>query len=89
MNTSVDLPVPGHARISVFPNPANDKVMVYSERAMREVQLLDINSRIVNKIMPSGQKAQLDLTGLAEGIYFLKVYTTAGKITVKKIIVQD
>ena len=76
--------------ISVYPNPADNMVQVLTENSkVLEISLYDVlGAQIKNaelKITDDG--AQLDLSHVNEGIYFVQVKTNAGVLT-KKIIVQ-
>ncbi len=77
----------GGSEISVFPNPVSDKLYFeYKGTGKAEVILLntfggEVKREILKPI------STLDISDLAEGIYFVAVKTKEGSVT-KKIIVQ-
>lgn len=66
------------ARVKVYPNPATDVVTVRAE-ALREVSLLDLGGRVLS----TTASARVDVSGLAAGVYFLRVVTADGVATEK------
>jgi hypothetical protein len=81
--------------ISVYPNPASDFLnieYVMNEAGVLNADLLDSYGSVRSKMAPGIQepgwhKNQMDLKGLAPGIYFLRL--TAGfEVITKKIIIR-
>jgi len=74
------------SEISVFPNPANDKLTIASSGTMiRSTEIVDI----AGKILFSEENINLttkviDLTNFSSGIYFVKINNTAVKKILKK-----
>ena len=76
-------------KITVYPNPTTGKLRVTSyELQVTGIELVDIYGRI-QKAESRKQKAEgeieIDITNLAVGVYFVKIYTEAGVVT-KKVI---
>lgn len=67
------------AQVAVYPNPANDMVMVEAEN-VNLVQVMDINGRVV---LSSERAGRLDVSGLAAGVYVVRVVCTDGVSTAK------
>lgn len=88
---SFDVPV-----ISVYPNPAQQLVTFESESTSAEklnYQLTDINGKIIinRELRYSGRKVkeEINLTGLAAGIYLLKLTVGSGdKMTTQTSKIQ-
>lgn len=59
--------------VSLYPNPATDVVTVSAE-GLREVSLLDLNGRVLS----TTTSPRVDVSGLAAGVYFLRVVTDNG-----------
>ena len=84
------------ARVSIFPNPATDRVEVFldghgqDDRA-QPLELTDLHGKPVRTYQLRGGEAiiseTLDISGLAPGVYFLRG-TTAGKAWAKRLIVH-
>jgi hypothetical protein len=77
--------------ISVYPNPAKNKVtIVLSEQATSStVELLNSQGQIVETLTPSGGEEvnlSFDLSSYSAGIYFIKVYANSQVETIKLVI---
>jgi len=76
----------------IFPNPANDKFKVQSQKLKVEnatIELYDLNGRkLIEKSMPVGNETtEVDVSGLPGGVYFCTLKTNKGNAT-KKLIIQ-
>ena len=74
--------------IQVYPNPAQSTLYIISSEAVEQVSVYDISGKTVGaySIRPNPNPS-IDISGLANGIYLVKVKTAAGE-TVKKIVKQ-
>jgi photosystem II stability/assembly factor-like uncharacterized protein len=73
-------------QIRVFPNPANAKLNLYYEDLLiRNLRLTTLSGRFLKSFPPTTKS--LDISGLAAGIYLLKIEAEQGTTT-KKIIVK-
>jgi hypothetical protein len=79
------------SRFSVRPNPASGSVEVYAfgfpDRQSFPIQLLTMTGTMVNQYQWDGKSVRINLSGLPEGMYFLKIRTT-DSMEMKKLIVQ-
>jgi hypothetical protein len=69
----------------IFPNPVLDNMTVYCtafENRKITVQIFDATGRKIFETVPQTSKLQLQLSNLANGIYFLKAGTVAQKFSV-------
>jgi len=78
------------ARVSVYPNPARDRVMVRSGSPVQAVRMYDLAGTLLRQEhMEDGDvdngAAEISLQGLEPGVYTLEV-ETAGETVVRKII---
>jgi hypothetical protein len=75
----------------VYPNPANNKTMLYSGKAGQgsSIQIVDISGRIITQFVniSPDQFIEVNLSGIAPGIYFIR---NTGQIPLKtvKLIIQ-
>ena len=63
----------GNITMSVYPNPASDKLSVKAE-GLRQVDILDIAGRVV----ATSNTSTVDLTGISNGSYIVRVVTNDG-----------
>jgi hypothetical protein len=73
---------------AVYPNPATTMLNINSKTntGMNQVQITDINGRIVRQMEAQGiTQAQLNVSDLTSGVYFIKVQSDLGSGTTKFI----
>ena len=74
--------------VSVLPNPAQDRVNIKCEE-MRKISLFSSDGRRVKTINANGlNEMEMDLSGLARGLYMIRVETQIGTTVNRKIVVQ-
>ena len=74
-------------RLSVFPNPARERISVSCEKEMRRVTLCNALGQQLLRVNPNAPQAELQVTGLPRGLYLLKVETANGT-AVRKVVVE-
>ena len=76
-------------KVTVYPNPTNDKIYIVTEAEIEEVVVYTITGVIVGQQTTDNrqQTLSIDLSELNAGIYFIKINTEEGNI-VKRIIKQ-
>jgi 3',5'-cyclic AMP phosphodiesterase CpdA len=72
--------------ITVFPNPAKDKLIIGCPQRS-EIEILNTEGQILKRLTASNIHTTVDVTKFSVGIYIIKVKTVEG-ITVKKFIKQ-
>jgi hypothetical protein len=74
--------------VTVYPNPAKDKINIYSAENA-EVEITDATGRTIQKlIIKSLQNNEVDLMNLPAGIFFVKTTINGQKDTLKMIKVN-
>jgi hypothetical protein len=77
------------SEIYIYPNPANDYVLLKSARPLDEehsISLKDITGKdVLHVLCPENSK--INLPPLAAGLYFLNIYERGNLISIKKIAV--
>ncbi len=80
--------------LEVFPNPAEDLItysLYINQQGNYTISLIDITGRIVDVndqfFLEGKQQSQLDLSGLAKGLYQLRI-TNGDQNWIKKIVIQ-
>jgi uncharacterized repeat protein (TIGR01451 family) len=71
--------------VKIYPNPAKDVVKVESNNTIKNIQLYDVQGRVLQTVTPNQNAATIDISAKAAGIYFLKVTTAKGTKTEKLI----
>lgn len=74
--------------IGLYPNPANTSATIQSSSLIQKVELLSLTGQVIISEPASGTRHQLDLTSIANGVYFVKAYTVDQKVMRKKLVVQ-
>ncbi len=59
--------------VSVFPNPANDKLYVESGVQINELKFLDISGKEVYKKSVGSNSAKIDVSNLKKGVYIIQI----------------
>ena len=79
-HVGVDNPTLAEEQLKVWPNPAQDWLNVEADH-LQHVELLDACGRV----LATGTGSRLSLSGLAAGVYYLRVLAEEG-VAVKKIV---
>jgi len=69
--------------ISIFPNPAKDKIFIQSELQIRKVEVYSLTGALL--MSDNNFNGEISVSALPKGIYLLRVYTDNG-VTVSKIV---
>ncbi len=89
MADTVGVGVPAYVvtRATVYPNPANDRVVVESETPVQKAVLFDLNGRAVRIANVNGSgRFDLEVSDLTSGFYLLQLTFDNGKTQNLKII---
>ncbi len=74
----------------LFPNPANDEVIIRSETvfpANANAELYDLTGRLIKTISLSGKTIIFSVKQIVSGLYYCRISTGDGQVTVKKLAV--
>ncbi len=77
--------------ISLYPNPANDFVIIQSDDSnvsLKYVEVYDVTGRMVMSEVLDGQNQMFNVAKLVSGVYHVRVQTSNGCCTNLKLIVQ-
>lgn len=78
-DTQVSIDDVDNINVAVYPNPVSDVLNIRGEGIL-QIELMDVNGRTV---MTSGATSQLNLSGMAAGLYMVRVITNDGVHTQK------
>ena len=73
--------------LTIYPNPNRGQFMVRHEQyTMDQLQVFDMEGRLLRTITCSGQEAKVDISTLAAGSYILKAMSNKQVIGIKRIV---
>jgi hypothetical protein len=80
----------GKKGVTVFPNPAQDKLNINTSgyQGVSEIRIFNVNSQRVITQRTAQTTTALDISKLAKGIYLVKIVTASGDLVTQKIIKQ-
>ena len=75
--------------ILVYPNPAHEQVSVVSNAMIETVTIFDLNGRLIDSFTGKGKnRVEINVNGLPNGFYLIKIQHADQKEVVKKLIKQ-
>jgi hypothetical protein len=77
--------------ITVYPNPCQDKLSFELDRTTHQVKsiaVVNMLGSVVNIYMAEKIKNNIDISPLANGVYFLQIHTNNGKLFQSKFVVD-
>ena len=75
-----------HMNITIFPNPANDKITIKSYfYKITKVDIVNIEGKLLQNFILKTSETSINIDNLERGVYFLKIYTEKEVITNKLI----
>jgi hypothetical protein len=87
--------IPQRAHLTILPNPATDMAWVNVPEAFSGKgtwQLFDATGRFVNTLAPQvssvSRQFNVSLSGIADGVYILRVVDQAGQVSVGRLVKQ-
>ena len=80
-----------NASVTLYPNPANDFVNVqctmYNVKMSADLHVFDVYGKLVQVVPMTGETTAVNVSTLADGVYFVRVRTEAGTVT-KRFVVK-
>ena len=68
--------------IALYPNPANDYINVQCSKVnVQSVEVIDVYGKVINTVNVTDNPTRINVSGLANGIYFVRVTTDEGVAT--------
>jgi hypothetical protein len=73
------------SNISITPNPVNENTnVIFGElQYNKNIEICDINGRVINEFSITSNSANIDFSYLPTGVYFMKVYSEKGISIIK------
>ncbi|MCL2313530.1 MAG: M28 family peptidase [Firmicutes bacterium] len=64
-------------KVSFYPNPANDKLFIEGEFIGQNIEIFDINGKLVARKTADANITRIEITHLTQGVYFVKISNIA------------
>jgi len=84
--SSVSIKSLNAAKVSIYPNPASDKVTITSDKQIQLVTVLNNIGQSVLTLNPDYKMVVLDVSKLNKGVYFIRTTSEEGQTTSKLIV---
>jgi hypothetical protein len=78
----------GRSAIDLYPNPADSRIYLKSDRSLIRAELFTIQGTLIQTFDRKELSDALDLTGMAEGMYLLKIYPESGVPLLRRFILS-
>jgi hypothetical protein len=62
-------------KVSVYPNPAFEQLNIKNAGSIAKYEIVNLEGKILRKAMNNTNDLRIDITGLKQGVYFLKTYS--------------
>ncbi|MBQ2396317.1 MAG: T9SS type A sorting domain-containing protein [Bacteroidales bacterium] len=73
--------------VSVYPNPAKERLYINTSLPIKELTICNLLGQEIQKYNITEKTSSIDISGLKEGVYFVKLSTEKGVLS-KKIVVK-
>ena len=80
-----DVPAIAAETVSIFPNPVSDVLYVTAEN-MQSIEIMDMLGRTVLQKATNNSRQSVDVSGLREGLYFIRITKTTGETVVMRFV---
>ncbi len=71
--------------IVIYPNPTNSKINIKADNVLQNIEIYDVQGRILEIISQDTRESFIDISNKANGIYFFKIKTNKGS-KVEKVV---
>lgn len=74
------------AQFSVYPNPANDKIVVETEQQISHLKLIALDGKLIKS--QSDFAGSIDVSTVQSGVYIIEVSLEDGAVGVQRVVIQ-
>ena len=79
----------GRNKISIYPNPARDRIFLKAENAIQHAMIFDMNGKMVhNEIFSGAQEQTLFIDHLPQGLYLVNAIDNKGIRSSARVVVE-
>jgi hypothetical protein len=72
--------------VFIYPNPVKNTVTVSSEKSIKEIKIYDIFGRLLLQKFNLKKEAELNLSGICQGVFFINIKFTDNTILNKRMM---
>lgn len=87
IDTHISDPSGASGTLQVYPNPANDHIIIQSEDELRSVILTNYSGQVNFSREVKGTELRINTEKFAKGLYMLQIETTDGR-SIHKVVIQ-
>lgn len=87
-STLTDLESITMSNLSIYPNPAMDKIQIVGDAELRTVSIFNNQGLLIYKNIYSSKSVTIDVKDFPEGIYIVQIVDTDGNVSSDKIILN-
>ena len=73
-------------QIQVYPNPTTTQFYINAAERIESVEIYDVNGRKLKSVLPKTMAAEIEVTDLKTGVYFVNISTHINKNQIFKLI---
>ena len=78
-----------HSSVSIYPNPVKDVLTVSgADKLNYNAEIYDLNGRIIKNGILNSENTSLDMTGILQGVYLLRIIDEAGFVIDSQRIIK-
>lgn len=74
-----------HSKVNIYPNPFKDEINVTADHQINEIKIISPDGKLIRIVKSNDFNANVDLTDVKPGVYFIQVYF-ANSISIEKLI---
>ena len=73
-------------QIQVYPNPTTTQFYINAAERIESVEIYDVNGRKLKSVLPKTMAAEIEVTDLKTGVYFVNISTHINKNQIFKLV---
>ena len=73
-------------QIQIYPNPTTTQFYINAAERIESVEIYDVNGRKLKSVLPKTMAAEIEVTDLKTGVYFVNISTHINKNQIFKLI---
>ena len=79
---------PEETSLLIYPNPASNHFHVILREGIHQIELLDMNGRVLMQNIVNDQDVVLNVNQIPQGIYLLKIVTSNQKVSISRVSIM-